>query len=119
MRTQVPLESMPLDVLQRKELIQKYAARACSNKQLGKTVSEGFLSPVTGVSPPPQDLPDLDLSLGGGDGSSSGAAMAAAARGGGVRPGLVRTKSPVVRREWSRLEPVTSVRACMFVLALV
>ena len=52
----------------------KKVNRMLSNKQLGKTVSEGFLSPVTGVSPPPQDLPDLDLSLGGaapGDPSGS------------------------------------------------
>lgn len=49
---EVPLESEPLDQLQRKALIQKYSMRAESDKAGGLTVSDGWKSPRN-ASPSP------------------------------------------------------------------
>jgi len=43
---EVPLESIPLDLQQRNELIEKYSTRAESDKQNGKMVSDGWSAPA-------------------------------------------------------------------------
>jgi len=43
---EVALESVPLDLQQRNELIEKYSRRAESDKQSGKTVSDGWSAPT-------------------------------------------------------------------------
>jgi len=80
---EVPLESVPLDMQQRKELIAKYSRRAESDKQSGKTVSDGWTAPDLDHQSP-LHVSSLQRSL-------SDAAM----------KGSRRTQ---IRREWSRDE---------------